>query len=423
MTKLFTTLMTILVSTVCFSQAIELKNGNYYIGSVFKNYPSLYINDGVFTFKKPQKIDSIINLDNKFILPPFAEGHTHKIDNPKELDKEVNNFLKQGVFYALVLNNFSSTVENNRNELTKYNSLDVLFANGGITVKGQHPSFAYERIISGISDWWTPENTEKIKSSNKAENDAYWLMDSIDLVEEKWDAFLATKPDIVKVYIMNVSNQTQDPRTLSESTIKYIVKKAKQSKLRVVAHIESFDDLKVGLRCGINIFGHMPHYNVNFAPKIPEEFRFNIKEIKLIKKLKPVIMPTISFNEDFSIVRNEKNNYQGEFDTTGFNRSLKFQKERLLRLSKYGFKFAIGSDRDFFFSELFYWFKYNIFSSQEILNIATIETPKVIFPNRKLGEFKEGFEASLLVYDKNPLDNYKELKNIRLKIKNGVVLK
>jgi Amidohydrolase family len=413
-----------LFSFASFSQTIQLTNGNYYQDGKFKKYSNIYIVNGNFTFKKPKTIDSIINLDNKFILPPFAEGHTHKLDNQKELQRDINTFLKQGVFYALVLNNFSSNVEQNKEVLFNSKQLDVAFANGGITATGQHPSFVYERILSDIKEWWLPANTAKIKTSKKGENDAYWFMDNVDEVNKKWESFLKTKPDIVKVYLMNVNkNATQDPKTLSENTINYIVKKAKESKLRVVAHIESLDDLKVGLRCGISIFGHMPYYNVNFSKELPDEFQFTKAEIKMIKKIKPVIIPTLSFNEDFSIVRNEKNNYQGELDTASFNRSLNFQKERIKILSQMGFQFAIGSDRDYLMPELFYWFKNKIFSNENILTITTKETPKLIFPNRKIGEFEEGFEASLLVFDNNPLDDYKILNAIQLKIKNGKIIK
>lgn len=76
-----------------------------------------------------------------------------------------------------------------------------------------------------------------------------------------------------------------------------LLKKRKESDLRVVAHIESFDDLKVGFRCGIKIFGHIPHYNVNFSKELPDEFQFTKSESKIIKQLNPNIIPTLSFNE------------------------------------------------------------------------------------------------------------------------------
>lgn len=424
MNKLF--FLTVLLSFVRFSygQTMQLNNINYFSNGKFEKSNTVYISKGKFTFKKPSKIDTIINLQNKFVLPPFAEGHTHKIDNQSELEKDVKTFLNQGVFYALVLNNFSSNVLQNKAKLNSKNTLEVVYANGGITASGQHPSFVYERILSGIKDWWMPENSEKIKNSRKGENDAYWFMDNSKDVDIKWDKYIKTNPDIVKVYLMNVqNNSTQNPKSLTEETLRQIVKKAKRSKLRVVAHVESFDDLKVALRCGISIFGHMPFYNINYSKDLPKELTFTNEELALIKKLKPVMTPTISFNEEFSLVRNAKNNYEGELDTVIFNRSLKFQKETINKLRNFGFSFAIGSDRDYLLPELLYWFNNQIFEESEILTIATKNTTKLIFPNRKLTELKEGYEASFIVLSENPLEDYNNIKKIELKIKNGQILK
>lgn len=417
-------LLLFLTTTFSYGQNLKLTNGNFFVDGKFVNYPVMYVRKGIFTFKKPSKIDTVINLENKYIIPPFAEGHTHKLDNPKELKKDIATFLSQGVFYVNVLNNFSSNVQTDRDELKANNDLEVSYANGGITATGQHPSFVYERILSNIKDWWLPVNTAKIRSSKKGENDAYWFMDTIKDVDDKWEEYLKTKPDFVKVYLMNcVNNDKQDPKSLSENTIKYIVEKAKKAKLRVVAHIESFDDLKIGLRCGIKIYGHLPHYNVNFSKDLPIKIEFSEAEKALITKLKPIITPTLSFNEEFSIVRNEKNNYQGELDTVSFNRSLKFQKESIKKLTENGFRFAIGSDRDSFLPELLYWFKYNIFTNENILTIATKTTPQLIFPNRKIGEIKEGYEGSFLILKGNPFFNFDNVKQPLLKIKQGQVLK
>ena len=57
----------------------------------------------------------------------------------------------------------------------------------------------------------------------------------------------------------------------------------------------------------------------------------------------------------------------------------------------------------------------------ELLNILTL-TPKTIFPNRKIGELKNGYEATFLVLNDNPLDNMNNIDNIVLRVKNGIKL-
>ncbi len=45
------------------------------------------------------------------------------------------------------------------------------------------------------------------------------------------------------------------------------------------------------------------------------------------------------------------------------------------------------------------------------------------FPNRKIGLLKEGYEASFLVMDSNPLIDIRDInKKIILKVKQGMIL-
>jgi imidazolonepropionase-like amidohydrolase len=46
----------------------------------------------------------------------------------------------------------------------------------------------------------------------------------------------------------------------------------------------------------------------------------------------------------------------------------------------------------------------------------------VIFPNRKIGELKEGYEASFLVLEGNPMEDFSKVKKIRMRVKQGVPL-
>jgi imidazolonepropionase-like amidohydrolase len=56
------------------------------------------------------------------------------------------------------------------------------------------------------------------------------------------------------------------------------------------------------------------------------------------------------------------------------------------------------------------------------LRIAVETTPRTIFPNRKIGRLREGYEASFLVLNGNPIENFDYVKNIRLRFKQGVLL-
>lgn len=324
--------------------------------------------------------------------------------------------------YVMVLTNYASNAVANRRLFNKQGALDVLYANGGITRTGQHPSFAYERGASGIAEWWLPENTKIIQASRKAERDAYWFFDTVADVDKNWDAYLASKPDIVKIYLLNVKDNAAAKKSISEEVAAYVTKKAHATGLRVAAHIETFDDLKIGLRIGVDIFAHLPHYNYIFFGAEPAQPTFTTDELKTIRKKNIVIIPTLSVNEDYAVVRDASNNYQGRFDTARFNQVLEFQKKTLKTLQNAGFIFAIGSDRDSLAQELNYWVKSNVFNTAFTLNVAAVTTPQMMYPKRKIGYLKEGYEASFLVLEGNPLTNLEQLKNIKLRFKQGVPL-
>jgi len=47
------------------------------------------------------------------------------------------------------------------------------------------------------------------------------------------------------------------------------------------------------------------------------------------------------------------------------------------------------------------------------------ESAQTIFPQRKIGYLREGFEASFLVLGSDPVANFNSVKNIKMKFKQG----
>ena len=66
--------------------------------------------------------------------------------------------------------------------------------------------------------------------------------------------------------------------------------------------------------------------------------------------------------------------------------------------------------------------KLGIFSNLELLKMWCESTPRTIFPGRKIGLLREGYEASFLVLNGNPLKEFAQVKAIRLRVKQGQVI-
>ncbi len=60
-----------------------------------------------------------------------------------------------------------------------------------------------------------------------------------------------------------------------------------------------------------------------------------------------------------------------------------------------------------------------VFSNLEVLRMWAVATPKDVFPKRKLGELKPGYEASFLVLAGDPLQDWSASHVIRDRWKQG----
>ena len=89
-----------------------------------------------------------------------------------------------------------------------------------------------------------------------------------------------------------------------------------------------------------------------------------------------------------------------------------------------GVTLALGSD---YFGrtlgeELWYLHENKIFDNANLLRLAVETTPRAIYPNRKIGRLREGYEASFLVVSGNPIENFERVKDIRMRFKQGFLL-
>jgi imidazolonepropionase-like amidohydrolase len=100
---------------------------------------------------------------------------------------------------------------------------------------------------------------------------------------------------------------------------------------------------------------------------------------------------------------------------------LKIQTANLKLLLKNGVALAIGSDNvaDSSIKELQYLKGSGVFDNLTLLKMWTETTAKTIFPNRRIGELSEGFEASFLALEGNPIEDLQNVGKIKLRFKQG----
>ena len=103
----------------------------------------------------------------------------------------------------------------------------------------------------------------------------------------------------------------------------------------------------------------------------------------------------------------------------------RWQARQLNRLFDNGVNVVIGSDdsQRTIRSELNYWCSFPALNTTAVLKVLCENTPRAIFPNRKIGKLEEGYEANFLVLSDNPMQNLLKIRLSAFKVKNGVLSK
>jgi imidazolonepropionase-like amidohydrolase len=408
------------------AQTYQFENSKWLINNKFVS-KTVYTQNGKFVSEKPVIIDSVIDLNNKFCIPPFGDAHTHNLDGTYGLQDMIIKYLKEGVFYVQVLGNNGQGAVNSRPVLAR-TKLDVQYANGLLTSTYGHGFYPYEPMAMGIyAPYQQIMYADSIKKSRLVENKAYFFLDSIADVDKKWDLIMAYKPDLIKIVLNDAKNyitkrkiEKPDDNGLSEEVATYIVKKAHQQGLRVYAHIETADDARLCAKIGVDALAHLPGYGWNGKEESKNKYCINQEDIKNFKKANITIIPT--FNYDGT--RTYDSNGNETINIENYNASIKYKIWVLKHMKKANIPIGIGADSygNTVMPEVDALIKNKVFSNRELIDIYTKTTPQLIFPSRKIGEIKEGYEASFIVLEDNPLKNIETIKSIGLKIKQGLIL-
>ena len=79
-------------------------NGRWFNGTGFDN-AVFYSVDGVLRTERPAQVDTTIDLDGGYVVPPFAEAHNHNLEGSARTDATLARYLSEGIFYVMNPNN------------------------------------------------------------------------------------------------------------------------------------------------------------------------------------------------------------------------------------------------------------------------------------------------------------------------------
>jgi hypothetical protein len=391
--------------------SVQFTNGQWFDGSRFRPH-TWYSVKGLLHPNRPFSIVDTVDLKGGFVVPACAEAHNHNAvgDNPKAIEA----YLSAGILYVENPNNLPKLRTGGR--INTPDGVDVIFANGGLTSPGGHPIGLVERNITrGVM---TPEDGEGAFY--------YTVADPKDL-ERKWPLLLATHPDFVKSYLVyseEFQTRKDDPkyfsrRGLDPSLMPLIVSKAKKARLRTVSHVESAHDFHVAVAAGVDQIAHMPGFwpsDESIANRNFDRYRIAEADARLAGKKHIQVVTTLS--ESLELMRDPKlkDSAAALMDVYRHNLAL---------LRKYKVRILVGSDdfRANSATEALELVQAGLMSPSEILRAWCETTPQAIFPDRKIGKIKDGYEANFVVFPSDPLKDFTAIKNVSMRFKHGSEIK
>jgi imidazolonepropionase-like amidohydrolase len=381
-------------------------NGQWFNGRTFEPRTTFSVN-GLLTSTRPAHIDQTLDLSNTFIVPPFADAHNHNIGTGDEArDRQaIRRYLADGIFYVKIQGNLPlPATAKVRLGLNTATGLDVVFAHGAsLTGTDGHPIALFERVLlpQGQFPGHTAETLRDVR---------YFTVDGAEDLERKWPRILGDGPDFIKIILL-FSDEYEKRRTdrayfgqkgLDPRLVPAIVMKARSVGLRVSAHVATGDDFHAAIAAGVDEVAHLPAVSEIRA----DDARVAAQRGIVVVTTYAVAVPSLI---RIGAVR--------EPDV----RRVEAANLKLLRSA--GVRLAIGSDNpsDTSVQEAMYLAGLEAFDNLELLRLW-IDTALTIFPDRKIGALDEGYEASFLALEGNPLSAFENVKRIRLRVKQGVVL-
>lgn len=383
------------------------RNGNWFNGNEFEK-KEMHVRNGVFV--RPGKSDSVIDLGGMYVIPPFAEAHTHLLEGIGNIEERINNYLHDGVFYVKNPNNVLEWTKTIFEKINIPSSLDASFANAGITGPGGHPESIYEDRVR-LHMKGMGRDVERGWFKDKA----YHVAGSAEELEQIWPVIMAGKPGFIKIYLSNTGyiNKAGEKvlRTgLDPAIAALVVSKAHGAGLRVTAHVETAADFREALKIKVDEINHTPGFYLASAQDV-NNYMLTAADAKLAAA-NGVYVVTALLSRDLLD------------DASLLPEAKKVQAANLLLLYQNGVKLAIGSDHAMSpVEEIKALNELGIFDKKATLKLWCESTPATIFPKRKLGFLKAGYEASFLVLHGNPLLDWNSTQKIVLRIKQGTFIK
>ncbi len=358
-------------------------------------------------------------VDGAFITPPFGDAHTHHFDGPGTLAWHTSIAFESGAFYAMNMTAMTSQIPLIRDRLNGPGNVDAITSTGGITGPDSHPAEIYEALALGAYSYEDQlRRADEIRASRKVADDAYYVIESAEQLALKWPVILAGKPDFIKVYLRSSERYDEgfgkwgpgggiDPRLLPA-----VRERSSSAGLRLAVANSSVGDFRASLEAKADIVTHLPCYQDSSQDPASPYYDTNTADECLISTAEAERAAVQGLSVVLIVTEWAKDRPAEQ---------VQWERQNVDRLRAAGVRLAIGSNAygSALTEGLIAGMEKRFLPPADLLRIATMDTPSLIFPERRVGCLDAGCEASFIAFAGNPLEDAQQLGNIILRLKDG----
>ena len=420
---------------------VALVNGQWFNGRSFDRR-TFYSVNGRFTEMKPARVDTTLDLAGTWVVPPFGEAHNHNVDGAVEgrTRAALARYVSDGVFYVQIQGNFPVNEPLRRRlPMNRSDGPDVALAQAFVTASGGHPIQLHESVL--LPQGYYPGFTrERLRDS------LYVTLDSEADLERKWPQVRALRPDFIKATLWSSDEYARrrddstyfgrkglDPRLLPS-----LVARAHRDGLRVSVHISNAADFHHAVVAGVDQIAHGGH------PSFFNTIEDRVADPAALRDLPGLMRALLETLRQPATGRS----YAPIADADAREAARRgivvvttvallartpeparaplrpYVAASLKRLSDAGVTLVVGSDNpmDTSVLELEQLATLGVWDNLGLLKMWSEATPRAIFPGRKIGALAEGHEASFLALGGDPLADLANVRRIRVRFKQGVLL-
>lgn len=389
--------------------SIAFRGGAWFDGTGFTP-ATWYSVDGRLTHTRPARIDTTIDLRGRYVLPPLVEAHNHDMQNGRFAAISNGKNLRAGIFYSVQMCSRPDQRQDFAGFLGQAGTVDVVYADACISSPDGHPL--------GISLASARQNgMEMTPEEGRHYYDPVETMADLDRL---WPQILERRPRLIKFIMINSERRAEDrgnPRLfgflgLDPALAAPLVERAHAADIRVVAHADSAADFAIAVAAGVDILAHLPGYRLAAGMSIGD-YRISDAAIAEAARRGTAVITTAGI-----VSHHVRANPQNGEPLRAM------QVENLSRLRAAGVTLAIGSDNVMgtVVDEILHLDGLGVMPRAELLRRATLDTARIMFPDRAIGAFREGADTSLVAYEANPLQSIETLRSPRILVKNGSLL-